>query len=481
MARGLEGALAGVPGLAGFLGGIQNDQANTAGQLGQITQVQQIAGVMQQAQQRQAAMQREAAFRAELQALGPNPSQEALAQVASRYAAPGDVLKTQQGSLDRQAQIAATKEKAFATLAETARMNDARIEAMIAGTQDAATRTALMKRRQEMQEFYNARSQAIAGERLFYDTGVRLPEATPPAPPPAQIGPLSTVQGDFGGVGVNLQGVSPAALAAVRADPAAQGNPALQAALGGAPAAPVAAFGDGLDARDIRARVAAPAPTPVASAGSGSPAMPGNIANIQSPRERDKALARVGEQGREGNRVVISQVVKGLEDNYSRLRDAPQALANLEKAKSLIPASNMFQGSLGEQKLNVAKFFNNNLGMSINLTGVASAEELRSRIFFNIMDNLKKMDAQPSQLQQQIMQDALGKLGTDPSALANILDAFGETIRDKVGAYEKQVGEAETMGIRWPHKIALPPKASVSSSATPTAPTKGGWKIMQVQ
>ena len=187
-----------------------------------------------------------------------------------------------------------------------------------------------------------------------------------------------------------------------------------------------------------------------------------------SPREvteqRNKWLREQSEAGRIPQRAVVNQVTKSLEENYTRLRDAPQALANIEKAKELIPSANMFQGSLGEQKLAVAKFFNNNLGTSINLTGVSTAEELRSRIFFNIMDNLKKMDAQPSQLQQQIMQDALGKLGTDPSALANILDAFGDVIRDKVGAYDKQVSEASGVGVNWPHRITVPARRGAAEA-----------------
>lgn len=174
-------------------------------------------------------------------------------------------------------------------------------------------------------------------------------------------------------------------------------------------------------------------------------------------------IKRQGDADKIGREAVVRQVTKGLEDSYTKLREAPQALANIEKAKDLIPDAKAFQGSLGEQKLAAAKFFNNNLGMSINLSGVESAEELRSRIFFNIMDNLKKMDSQPSENQQRIMQEALGKLGTDPNALPRILDAFGDVIRDKVTAYEKQVEEAKTSGVNWPHRISIPARSASQS------------------
>lgn len=159
---------------------------------------------------------------------------------------------------------------------------------------------------------------------------------------------------------------------------------------------------------------------------------------------------------------TTAQIVKGLEENYTRLRDAPQQLENIEKAKSLIPSARSFQGPLGEQKLWAAKFFNSNTPITIDLTGVGSAEELRTRIFMNVMDNLKKMDAQPSQLQQQIMQDSLGKLGTDPDALPKVLDAYGDAIRDKVGLFQQQVDEAKSNGINWPHKINVKPRQTMT-------------------
>jgi len=52
--------------------------------------------------------QREQAFRTEIQALGPNATQEQLAGVAAKHGSAADVLKTQQASIDRQASREAT-------------------------------------------------------------------------------------------------------------------------------------------------------------------------------------------------------------------------------------------------------------------------------------------------------------------------------------------------------------------------------------
>ena len=143
--------------------------------------------------------------------------------------------------------------------------------------------------------------------------------------------------------------------------------------------------------------------------------------------------------------------IKSTRVTYDQLKQAPSALLNIEKAKALIPGARGFMGPGGETLLEAAKFMNNRLGMEIDVKGIQNAEELRSRIFFNIMDSLKKMDAQPSQMQQMIMMDSLGKLGTDPNALSNVLDAFGDAIRSKVEAHNTEVSSAMQRGVKFPY------------------------------
>ncbi len=165
--------------------------------------------------------------------------------------------------------------------------------------------------------------------------------------------------------------------------------------------------------------------------------------------------------------------MKGARTTYDQLKQAQPLLDNIEKAKALIPAAKGFMGTGGETLLEAAKFLNNRVGLSIGTQGIKSAEELRSRIFFNIMDNLKKMDAQPSQQQQQVMQDSLGKLGTDPNALANILDAYGDVVRGKVEQYNEDVAGAEQRGTKFPYdpKIRLRGAAARAVTEPPDTST----------
>jgi len=156
--------------------------------------------------------------------------------------------------------------------------------------------------------------------------------------------------------------------------------------------------------------------------------------------------------------TAAKEFTKTTRATYDQLKSAPMLLRNIEEAKALIPQAKGFMGPGGESLMEAAKFLNNRLNARINVEGIKSAEELRTRIFFNIMENLKKMDAQPSQFQQQLMMDALGKLGTDPNALVNVLDAYGDTIRDKVELFNQEVRGAEQRGTRFPYDptITLP-------------------------
>ena len=158
--------------------------------------------------------------------------------------------------------------------------------------------------------------------------------------------------------------------------------------------------------------------------------------------------------------------MKSTRTTFDQLKQAPVLLENIDKAKELIPKAKGFMGTGGETLLEAAKFMNNRLGTTINTEGIKSAEELRSRIFFNIMDNLKKMDAQPSQMQQQIMQDSLGKLGTDPNALANVLDAYGDSVRRKIELYNTEVESAEQRGVKFPYDPRIKMKQMKKSAAT---------------
>lgn len=152
------------------------------------------------------------------------------------------------------------------------------------------------------------------------------------------------------------------------------------------------------------------------------------------------------------------------------LINAPNIIENVNAAKQLIPSASAFMGKGGEPLLTAASFLNNRLGFSINTKGVTDATELNTRLFEGILENLKRLDSQPTQQQQNALREALGSLGTDPAALPRILDRIEDSLRNRVDRYNKDVTSAQQRGVTFPYDplIELPPR--VRPAAIPTAP-----------
>ena len=167
--------------------------------------------------------------------------------------------------------------------------------------------------------------------------------------------------------------------------------------------------------------------------------------------------------------------MKSTRTTYDTLKQAPATLKNIEEAKKLVPAAAAFMGTGGEGLKEAASFLNNRLGMNIDTKGVVAASELQSRLFQGILDNLKKLDAQPSQSQQAALQTALGSLNTDPNALPRVLDSFADTIRAKVDLHNAEVTGAESKGVKFPYSpiINLPAKTSGGGTETWVRDAKG--------
>tara|TARA_R110000868_G_scaffold61632_1_gene187276 strand:- start:19 stop:609 length:591 start_codon:yes stop_codon:yes gene_type:complete len=156
------------------------------------------------------------------------------------------------------------------------------------------------------------------------------------------------------------------------------------------------------------------------------------------------------------------EFMKETRATYGALKQSSAMFANIEAAKKLIPSASAFMGAGGEGMKTAASFLNNRLGMSINTEGVKDATELQSRLFQGIMDNLRKLDAQPSERQQAALQEALGSLATDPKALSNVLDAFADSVRNKIDIHNAEVQSAISRGVKFPYDpiIKMPAKSA---------------------
>lgn len=181
---------------------------------------------------------------------------------------------------------------------------------------------------------------------------------------------------------------------------------------------------------------------------------------------------------------IQGEMGTALVKNYETLQNIPQTLQALDTAKSLAAKAGNFIGSGGEDKLAIAKFFNNNLGTNIDPNGVANAEALRSALFYNVMDNLKKMDASPSEKQQEVMQNAFGKIGTDPKALPMIIDFYRKQIISKAKEHNRRVDETTKPrngypGLQFPYDIHI--RVPQDNEESATHPNYPGFSVIKGQ
>jgi hypothetical protein len=179
--------------------------------------------------------------------------------------------------------------------------------------------------------------------------------------------------------------------------------------------------------------------------------------------------------------MVLKKSGESLVDEEKALRNAPSDIDNLEKAKALIPQAATFMGPGGELKMDVVSFFNNTFKTEISTEGVKTAQELESRLFRGVMDNLKKMDSQPTQQQQEALRKALGQLKNDPAALGRIIDVMQDAIRKRVELHNSRVAQAKERGVQGAYDldIKVPPKPSTAAAgATPFTPP-AGWSHVE--
>ncbi len=326
MAGSLEGVLGRIPGLAGYLGGQQADTEQQMGQLQQVGALQGIIGNIQQQQQRQAALEKEAAFRT---ALGKARTPEEQAAVAAQFGAPKDIL----GHADRVVAAANAKEMALARLNQTAQM----------GAQTFALRAQAAKtaaERAQVDAEYKQFQSRVQQERLKYDTGATV---APFAPLP---GATDTTQSNaapqWGPVAAGTPPAVADAAAQIRAN-LAQGGPGGSVDVGvvptpsapsAAPVAPTPAVPNNLDARDLRlanATNGAPAPAPVAAPAAPALVMPPEIASAPKKVQDAWKLKQTGIAG--GGQLSPDALKSAAEQYLAGDRQAVQGYARSAPAR----------------------------------------------------------------------------------------------------------------------------------------------------
>jgi hypothetical protein len=189
------------------------------------------------------------------------------------------------------------------------------------------------------------------------------------------------------------------------------------------------------------------------------------IAAAGSPRIGVQAYTPASE-------TIQEEAMKELRDTYKQLKTAKVDISNLRQAADLAKTSGRkYMGTGGSAFLEGAKFLKNRLGVDVDTNAIVNAETARTALFQNVLNNLRKLDAQPSQEQQRIMQEALGNLNTDPDALESVVRVYEDVIRGRVELHNKSVDESVQSGIKMPYslRIDLPPPRDKIAPPPPEA------------
>jgi len=161
---------------------------------------------------------------------------------------------------------------------------------------------------------------------------------------------------------------------------------------------------------------------------------------------------------------IQKEAASGLMKNFETLQNVPSALANMDKMVALSKQP-IYAGVGGETKLQIAKLFNNNFGTNISPETVKNTEEFKSAAYMGIMDNLKKTDSNPTMAQQNALKEAIGSLGTDPSAIPRVVNVMRDVLVNKATQHNELVRQTMQRGVEYPYSIEvqLPKAAPVPS------------------
>ena len=197
------------------------------------------------------------------------------------------------------------------------------------------------------------------------------------------------------------------------------------------------------------------------------------LATRKAPPKAPGAVINIADKG---NIAATEGVVGSLIRTRESLAQAPTLWQNLENAKPLIKEAKGFMGAGGELALDAASFLNNRFGTNIDTQGVKTATELRSRMFQGIVSTLKQLDSNPSQSQQAALQQALGGIGTDPSALENVINVAQDIISGRVERYNKDATKA-SQRLDFPIDMPIEMPTRKAPTATGAPPPPPGFKI----
>src|SRR3990167_2004508 len=375
---------------------------------------------MQEAQRNSEAMR---AFQAERANLGPNASDEDMANLAFRHIRDPKDLGT---LLERKQAHKQLPETQRARLLQTYQQFDANMAIRLNAARNDNERLALERQRAQAKQAFDEASLRQTGARLFYDTGIDVP--TPVlAPPVAQGAPATTAQP----MGVAAQAPTEEAGLAMARGLSAQGTP-FRIGVGWTPETPAAQA----------PQAAAPAIRPVQTG-----------PRPLSPKMQDQARLAL-----EKTRSDDTAAATNIESNLSRMSTLAADLKThpcLSRATGLMSWAPLYGGLATVPGSDPANF-------------KASLESLKSQVGFAVLQAMREASktggalGQVSDFENRMLQSNLAALDTaqDPAEIRKALD--------KIVLYSK---DAKT-------RIGNAMRLKYGNTQTSAQPASGGIKFL---
>jgi hypothetical protein len=155
-------------------------------------------------------------------------------------------------------------------------------------------------------------------------------------------------------------------------------------------------------------------------------------------------------------------IVRG---GYDKLINAPGMITAMQQAHNLIDSGAM-TGTGAEWRLDVKKAMKF-MGIDVSDEEISSTETLASVLKDRVAASLKMtFGAQLSEGERAYLESAMGKIGTDPNALKDILTFYEQKARDSVKTHN-EMAEAVSEFTLVPLTVTLPPEKKAKARKEP--------------
>ena len=178
------------------------------------------------------------------------------------------------------------------------------------------------------------------------------------------------------------------------------------------------------------------------------------VANFQRTSNKQSGIPLKSDEAKEFG----SSIAKGAGDDLLKGRDnartAESALHTIQESRKAI-AGGAFLGSGADAKTDITKAAKSLFGIDIDSTKLSNSEYLRTTLGQGLLDNAKKLGANPTAEDSKRIDAIVGTISKDPTALSKALDFQEEMAIRAINKHNENVTDAERRGLSTPFNLTI--------------------------